>query len=141
MVMNNLNFKQIMRCFVFGLLMSFALDVNAENYNFFEEIANNDGMFDAAYPQMKTDYSVLHNQFFQVERWKVYNYTAYQTNQFNQKMLTGETNNLSLDDFSISLGYGIVYQLNSANRIGYEYLSSFPFDRGQLIRFFWLRVF
>jgi hypothetical protein len=51
-------------------------------------------------------------------------------------MLTGETNNLSLDDFSISLGYGIVYQLNSANRIGYEYLSSFPFDRGQLIRFF-----
>jgi hypothetical protein len=66
MVMNNLNFKQIMRCFVFGLLMSFALDVNAENYNFFEEIANDDEMFDAAYPQMKTDYSVLHNQFFKM---------------------------------------------------------------------------
>jgi hypothetical protein len=98
-------------------------------------------MFDAAYPQIKTDYSILHNLFFQDDRWRVYNYTAYQTNQFNQKMLTGDTSNLSLDDFSISLGYGMVYQLNKNNRIGYEYLSSFPFDRGQLIRLFWLRIF
>lgn len=35
----------------------------------------------------------------------------------------------------------MVYQLNKNNRIGYEYLSSFPFDRGQLIRLFWLRIF
>ena len=99
-------------------------------------------MFDSAYPQQeKTDYSILHNLFFQDDRWRVYNYTAYQTNQFNQKMLTGDTSNLSLGDFSISLGYGMVYQLNKNNRIGYEYLSSFPFDRGQLIRLFWLRIF
>lgn len=99
-------------------------------------------MFDSAYPQQeRTDYSILHNLFFQDDRWRVYNYTAYQTNQFNQKMLTGDTSNLSLDDFSISLGYGMVYQLNKNNRIGYEYLSSFPFDRGQLIRLFWLRIF
>lgn len=45
-----------------------------------------------------------------------------------------------LNDLSISLGYGIVYQINQDNRIGYEYLSSFPFDRGQMVRLFWLRV-
>lgn len=115
---------------------------SAKDYDFFAEDHDvMESMFDAAYPQIKTDYSILHNLFFQDDRWRVYNYTAYQTNQFNQKMLTGDTSNLSLDDFSISLGYGMVYQLNKNNRIGYEYLSSFPFDRGQLIRLFWLRIF
>ncbi|ENW94513.1 hypothetical protein F903_02726 [Acinetobacter sp. NIPH 298] len=127
---------------LFSFLMVLSVGTYANDYDFFAEI-NDDAehMFDSAYPQRQADYSVLHNQFFQDERWRVYNYTAYQTNQFNQKMLTGDTTNLSLDDFSISLGYGIVYQLNQSNRIGYEYLSSFPYDRGQLIRFFWLSIF
>lgn len=123
-------------------ILCFSCICHAGDYSFFAGFEDDsEEMFDAAYPEMKTDYSVLHNQLFQDERWRVYNYTAYQTNQFNHKMLTGDTSNLSLDDFSISLGYGIVYQLNSTNRIGYEYLSSFPFDRGQLIRLFWLRIF
>ncbi len=124
-------------------ILFFSCACHAEDYNFFTEVNDDtEEMFDSAYPQQeKTDYSILHNLFFQDDRWRVYNYTAYQTNQFNQKMLTGDTNNLSLDDFSISLGYGMVYQLNKNNRIGYEYLSSFPFDRGQLIRLFWLRIF
>lgn len=126
-------------CFI--LFFSFAC--HAGDYNFFTEVNDDtEEMFDSAYPQQeKTDYSILHNLFFQDDRWRVYNYTAYQTNQFNQKMLTGDTSNLSLGDFSISLGYGMVYQLNKNNRIGYEYLSNFPFDRGQLVRFFWLRIF
>ena len=126
-------------CFI----LFFSCACHAGDYNFFTEVNDDtEEMFDSAYPQQeKTDYSILHNLFFQDDRWRVYNYTAYQTNQFNQKMLTGDTNNLSLDDFSISLGYGMVYQLNKNNRIGYEYLSSFPFDRGQLVRFFWLRIF
>ena len=126
-------------CFI----LCFSCICHAGDYNFFTAV-NDDAeeMFDSAYPQQeKTDYSILHNLFFQDDRWRVYNYTAYQTNQFNQKMLTGDTSNLSLDDFSISFGYGMVYQLNKNNRIGYEYLSSFPFDRGQLVRFFWLRIF
>jgi hypothetical protein len=124
-------------------ILFFSCACHAGDYNFFTEVNDDtEEMFDSAYPQQeKTDYSILHNLFFQDDRWRVYNYTAYQTNQFNQKMLTGDTNNLSLDDFSISLGYGMVYQLNKNNRIGYEYLSSFPFDRGQLIRLFWLRIF
>ena len=124
-------------------ILFFSCACHAGDYNFFTEVNDDtEEMFDSAYPQQeKTDYSILHNLFFQDDRWRVYNYTAYQTNQFNQKMLTGDTNNLSLDDFSISLGYGMVYQLNKNNRIGYEYLSSFPFDRGQLVRFFWLRIF
>ena len=115
-------------CFI----LFFSCACHAGDYNFFTAV-NDDAeeMFDSAYPQQeKTDYSILHNLFFQGERWRVYNYTAYQTNQFNHKMLTGDTSNLSLDDFSVSLGYGIIYQLNPTNRIGYEYLSSFPFDRG-----------
>ena len=124
-------------------ILFFSCACHAGGYNFFTEVNDDtEEMFDSAYPQQeKTDYSILHNLFFQDDRWRVYNYTAYQTNQFNQKMLTGDTSNLSLDDFSISLGYGMVYQLNKNNRIGYEYLSSFPFDRGQLIRLFWLRIF
>jgi hypothetical protein len=126
-------------CFI----LFFSCACHAGDYNFFTEVNDDtEEMFDSAYPQQeKTDYSILHNLFFQDDRWRVYNYTAYQTNQFNQKMLTGDTSNLSLGDFSISLGYGMVYQLNKNNRIGYEYLSSFPFDRGQLVRFFWLRIF
>jgi len=123
-------------------VLCISLAVSAEEYNFFTDMGDDtEALFDAAYPEMKTEYSMLHNSFFQGERWRVYNYTAYQTNQFNHKMLTGDTTNLSLDDFSISLGYGMLYQLNRTNRIGYEYLSSFPFDRGQLIRLFWLSVF
>lgn len=124
-------------------ILFFSCACHAGDYNFFTEVNDDtEEMFDSAYPQQeKTDYSILHNLFFQDDRWRVYNYTAYQTNQFNQKMLTGDTSNLSLGDFSISLGYGMVYQLNKNNRIGYEYLSSFPFDRGQLVRFFWLRIF
>ena len=126
-------------CFI----LCFSCICHAGDYNFFTEVNDHtEETFDSAYPQQeKTDYSILHNLFFQDDRWRVYNYTAYQTNQFNQKMLTGDTSNLSLGDFSISLGYGMVYQLNKNNRIGYEYLSSFPFDRGQLVRFFWLRIF
>ena len=126
-------------CFI----LFFSCACHAGDYNFFTEVNDDtEEMFDSAYPQQeKTDYSILHNLFFQDDRWRVYNYTAYQTNQFNQKILTGDTSNLSLGDFSISLGYGMVYQLNKNNRIGYEYLSSFPFDRGQLVRFFWLRIF
>ena len=124
-------------------ILFFSCACHAGDYNFFTEVNDDtEEMFDSACPQQeKTDYSILHNLFFQDDRWRVYNYTAYQTNQFNQKMLTGDTSNLSLGDFSISLGYGMVYQLNKNNRIGYEYLSSFPFDRGQLIRLFWLRIF
>ena len=129
----------VLSCFI----LCFSCICHAGDYNFFTEVNDDtEEMFDSAYPQQeKTDYSILHNLFFQDDRWRVYNYTAYQTNQFNQKMLTGDTSNLSLGDFSISLGYGMVYQLNKNNRIGYEYLSSFPFDRGQLVRFFWLRIF
>ncbi|MEG0915010.1 MAG: hypothetical protein RSG57_04585 [Christensenellaceae bacterium] len=37
-------------------------------------------------------------------------------------------------------GYGIEIKVNKRNKVGYEYLSNFPYDRGQLIRFFWVRL-
>ena len=71
-------------------ILFFSCTCHAGDYNFFTEVNDDtEEMFDSAYPQQeKTDYSILHNLFFQDDRWRVYNYTAYQTNQFNQKMLT-----------------------------------------------------
>lgn len=134
--------KQLRRIFMVCMLACLCCWSHAGQYDFFEPLHDDrEELFDLAYPQMKTDYSVLQNLLFRNERWRIYNHTAYQTNQFNHKMLTGDTSSLTLDDFSISVGYGIAYQLNFRNRIGYEYLSSFPFDRGQMIRFFWLSIF
>lgn len=128
-------------CLLACLLMPLQF-LAAQQYDFFAgfEDQHTEEMFESAYPEIKTDYSILHNQFYHDERLRIYNYTAYQTDQLNQKVLTGDTMSFGLNDLSISIGYGIVYQINQDNRIGYEYLSSFPFDRGQMVRLFWLRV-
>lgn len=35
----------------------------------------------------------------------------------------------------------MTYKINADHKIGYEYISSFPYDRGQLIRIFWIWSF
>ena len=65
----------------------------------------------------------------------IYNYTAYDTGQLHSKSITGLTNHINIQDLSISVGYGVNYSVNPRLKIGYEYISSFPYDRGQLIRF------
>ncbi|WP_353934922.1 hypothetical protein [uncultured Acinetobacter sp.] len=86
-------------------------------------------------------YNVLKNEFYSNERWVIYNYTAYDTGQLQNKNSNGLTNHINIQDLSISVGYGVNYSVNPRLKIGYEYISSFPYDRGQLIRFFTIYLF
>ncbi|EXB71250.1 hypothetical protein J525_0640 [Acinetobacter sp. 21871] len=87
------------------------------------------------------NYNVLKNEFYSNERWVIYNYTAYDTGQLHSKNIAGLTNHINIQDLSISFGYGVNYSVNPRLKIGYEYISSFPYDRGQLIRFFTIYLF
>lgn len=87
------------------------------------------------------NYNVLKNEFYSNERWVIYNYTAYDTGQLQNKNINGLTNHLNIQDLYISVGYGVNYSVNPRLKIGYEYISSFPNDRGQLIRFFTIYLF
>ncbi|NUF52262.1 hypothetical protein HUN16_07855, partial [Acinetobacter seifertii] len=78
------------------------------------------------------NYNVLKNEFYSNERWVIYNYTAYDTGQLQNKNSNGLTNHINIQDLSISVGYGVNYSVNPRLKIGYEYISSFPYDRGQL---------
>ncbi|WP_426456074.1 hypothetical protein ACPF64_09330 [Acinetobacter sp. KB005] len=87
------------------------------------------------------NYNVLKNEFYSNERWVIYNYTAYDTGQIQNKNINGLTNHINIQDLYISVGYGVNYSVNPRLKIGYEYISSFPYDRGQLIRFFTIYLF
>ncbi|MEI2557003.1 hypothetical protein [Acinetobacter pittii] len=87
------------------------------------------------------NYNVLKNEFYSNERWIIYNYTAYDTGQLQNKNSNGFTNHINIQNLSISVGYGVNYSVNPRLKIGYEYISSFPYDRGQLIRFFTIYLF
>lgn len=87
------------------------------------------------------NYNVLKNEFYSNERWVIYNYTAYDTGQIQNKNINGLTNHINIQDLYISVGYGVNYSFNPRLKIGYEYISSFPYDRGQLIRFFTIYLF
>ncbi|PJF02873.1 hypothetical protein [Acinetobacter seifertii] len=87
------------------------------------------------------NYNVLKNEFYSNERWVIYNYTAYDIGQLQNKNSNGLTNHINIQDLSISVGYGVNYSVNPKLKIGYEYISSFPYDRGQLIRFFTIYLF
>ncbi|WP_244948549.1 hypothetical protein [Acinetobacter tandoii] len=91
--------------------------------------------------EKENDYSVANNDFYENEYIRVFNYTAYNSDNFTNKLGTGEFNSADLDALRISFGYGIEIKLNKRNKLGYEYLSNFPYDRGQLIRIFWVQLF
>ncbi|NUE93849.1 hypothetical protein, partial [Acinetobacter seifertii] len=55
------------------------------------------------------NYNVLKNEFYSNERWVIYNYTAYDTGQLQNKNSNGLTNHINIQDLSISVGYGVNY--------------------------------
>lgn len=87
------------------------------------------------------DYGLIENLFFENDIVKIYNYTAYDVGAAQHKFLSGQTELIGLQDFSISLGYGMEFRVHDDHSIGYEYLSNFPYDRGQMIRVFWNYLF
>lgn len=128
-------------------LVLFSLNVtHAENEDVYltesldEEIFQYYQKLAQMHDQEEKDYSVLDHNFYENEYIRIFNYTAYNTDNFSHKLGTGEFNSTDLDALSISFGYGIEIKLNQRNKVGYEYLSSFPYDRGQLIRLFWVHV-
>lgn len=87
------------------------------------------------------DYSFLKNNFYEDENLRIYNNTAYQFEGAQNKFMAGQKNNVGVDDFAVSFGYGMEFKLDQAHKVGYEYVSSFPYDRGQMVRFFWSKKF
>lgn len=80
--------------------------------------------------------------FYQDDDFRFYNMTQYSFSGFKNTYRYGTApSQIDLDDLSISLGYGMEFRLSRHQRWGYEYLSSFPYDRGQSIRLFWKRKF
>lgn len=131
------------RCFF--LLLLFINSSYAENedvhmdefigddiFNYYQKLAEK-------HDEEEKDYTVLNNDFYENEYIRVFNYTAYNSDNFSNKLGTGEFN-ADLDALSISFGYGIEIKINKRNKLGYEYLSNFPYDRGQLIRLYWVHL-
>lgn len=126
------------------LLMNVAMAENAdvqmdkfigdEIFNYYQHLAEQ-------HNEEENDYSVVNNDFYENEYIRVFNYTAYNSDNFTNKLGTGQFSSSDLDALKISFGYGIEIKMNKRNKLGYEYLSNFPHDRGQLIRFFWVRLF
>lgn len=87
-----------------------------------------------------TNYSILSHKFYENDRVKIFNYTAYNIQQLKNTLLNPSNENISENELFLSFGYGLEFKINDLNKIGYEYISSFPYDRGQLFRLFWVRT-
>lgn len=87
--------------------------------------------------EQQQDYGLISNSFYEGERLKIYNFTAYDAQAAQNKFVAGQSSLIGMDDFSISFGYGMEWKIRPRQSIGYEYLSNFPYDRGQIIRLFW----
>lgn len=95
------------------------------------------------YEQSLHDYSILNHKFYENESIRIFNYTAYNVQSIkNTFTATHEQQQVPATEpgLGISFGYGVELKLNPLNRIGYEYLSTFPYDRGQILRIYWNRI-
>lgn len=93
------------------------------------------------FEQEQQDYSILRNKFYENDRIKIENFSAYQMDHVQEKYASGLINQTNLNDLTLSLGYAIIFKINAKHRIGYEYISTFPYDRGQIVRIFWASSF
>ena len=93
------------------------------------------------YDEEQRDYSFINNNFYEDDVVRVYNNTAYSFDGAQNKFMSGQTYDVGVDDFAVSFGYGMEFKLDLVNKVGYEYVSSFPYDRGQMVRFFWSKRF
>lgn len=96
---------------------------------------------DIQYDQQKNDYSVLNHGLYEGKRFRLFNYSAYDRDQLKAAMQSEQQGSEAFNRLAISFGYGLEFLLNRRNKVGYEYLSSFPYNRGELIRFFWVSIF
>ena len=133
------------RClFLFGLAMNSAYAENEDVYlaeSLSDDIFHYYQQLAAQHDEEENDYTLINNDFYENEYIRIFNYSAYNSDGLSHKLGTGEFHSSDLDVLSISFGYGIEIKVNKRNKVGYEYLSNFPYYRGQLIRFFWVRLY
>ena len=91
--------------------------------------------------EKQQDMKFLNHTLYKNEYFRIYNNTAYDFDHAQHKMSSGNQDAIGLNDFEISFGYGMELNVNEINKVGYEYVSSFPYDRGQMVRFFWSKIF
>lgn len=82
----------------------------------------------------------MSNQIYADERFKLFNYTAFTSDDFKNRISAGQSIHQEVQGLNISMGYGMEFKLNKNNTLGYEYLSSFPYDRGQMVRIYWTKA-
>ena len=96
--------------------------------------------FDALVEETR-DYSVMNNKLYENDKIKIYNNTLYEYSPLDQKMDTIQMMPSIANELKFSIGYGMEYKIDQYRKVGYEYVSNFPYDRGQMIRFFWSKDF
>lgn len=101
-----------------------------------EKKASFDAMVDEA-----RNYSILNNKLFENDKIRIYNNTLYEYDASGSKLMTNNIENLMQKDLKLSLGYGMEFKISKDRKVGYEYVSDFPYNRGQLIRIFWSKRF
>lgn len=82
-------------------------------------------------------FSVLNHQIFNNDKIRIFNFTAFDDHDLKNKLNIGHFSFSELNSIQITFGYGIEYLYEKGKAVGYEYLSAFPYDRGQLIRIYW----
>ena len=117
-----------------------ALFVEAEEISYFQ-LNEQQKQLAMQHEAMERDYQLLEHDFYTGERIRLFNHTAYQTQDLKAKATGASSGQIGLDDLSISFGYGLEYKVNKSQRIGYEYISTFPYDRGEMVRLFWYGTF
>lgn len=93
------------------------------------------------YEKQKQRYSLLQHKIFENDRIRIFNNTAFGAENLKNDIRAGHYDFNNLDQLEITMGYGIEFILDQENIVGYEYLSSFPYDRGQILRIFWNKKF
>ena len=112
---------------------------DTQKSSFFDQATEQKKLAEAHDMEMN-DYSILNNGFYENDRVRIFNYTAYNVQQLKNTLLNPTNSNTSGNELVLSFGYGMELKINHLNKIGYEYISNFPYDRGQLLRLYWLRT-
>ena len=87
------------------------------------------------------DYSVMNNKWYENDKIKIYNHSLYEFDPADHKMEFHQAEPSITKDLKFSIGYGMEYKIDQYRKVGYEYVSNYPYDRGQMIRFFWSKDF
>lgn len=91
--------------------------------------------------QRELELSYLTHNILEGDSVRIYHHSGYNMDGVKQKYAAQQASKINLDDFILSLGYGVEYKVRKDEWVGYEYLSTFPQDQGHSVRVFWRNFF